>query len=421
MVRFSKAEGMNLKDNSGRSFLNTVNSPRLNILIGIFAIPLTFMLMKSSLTPKLYFPFESSFLLYFSLILLIGIFSRIRPTEEHLMIDYDTIPWSNVDHIILKESQLGNWYLAVYFKDDTPPNGFEVGFLTDKKELIRCLRYAAEKKGFTFTSEVDLGAEEQLEIGETSPLVQERQKTEITLSPLQKSFLIVFLALVSFTAIYLLLGIRIAVSLFVIILIHEGGHLAALKFFHLKVHGLFFIPLIGAGVIPKDGLPSPGVEAAVALAGPLAALSLNGIGHLLLGNLPSLILEIHLLMITIPLNFAINILNLLPILPLDGGRIVRAALLRGRKSLIPVSAITIGTGLILGIFFKDLILMVFVMIGLASLIGSYKKMEKKEIAPPSWWKSCIILAAWVALIYLYWATLPPLSKMIIRAFGEIIF
>lgn len=341
---------------------------------------------------------------------------RTRKTEDHLIIRDEAIPWSNIDHITIRESEYGNRFMAVYFRDDTPPKGFDIDLINNKGELIRIIQENAEEKGYTFTSEIDVETivkerekPKLFEVIQKEEKEKEEKKPEITLSPAQKSFAIIFLAVVFFLGIYLVFGMKMAVSLLVIILVHESGHLIALKWFHLEVHGVFFIPFVGAGVLPKEELPSPEVEAAVALAGPAAAVVLNsvfwGLTPFISGT--SFLYEVSMYLLS--WNFAINLINLMPILPLDGGRIVRAALLRGRKSLIPVLAITVGTGLAVGVFFGNICFPVIALIGLVSLVQSYKKM--KEVHPPAWWESLIMLVTWVVIIFLLWATLPPAAKV----------
>jgi Zn-dependent protease len=163
--------------------------------------------------------------------------------------------------------------------------------------------------------------------------------------------------------------------------------------------------------------PSPEVEAVVALAGPVIGLSWNLGAHwlgppmtlkVLFGGEP-LALAISLtffLTMAVYINLALNLLNLAPILPLDGGRIVRVALLRGRKSLIPVSIITVGIGAAAAVLLKDVILLIVVLFGGASLIYDYKRIKKKEVSPPAKWKCVVILGAWISVILLCWYTLP---------------
>ena len=377
-----------------------------------------------------------------------------KQSEEHLIIGYEAFPWSNIEGIALKRSEYGNIYLAIYFRDGTPPNGFDTELLSNREELIYLLRNRALEKGFTFEVEEGIVLEEPPSLSKASEKgsqeqrrekrkdqIQEKEKTEekkieIKISPRKKFLIIISLAVIFFLGICLIFGIEMALVLFLIVLVHELGHFAALKGFRMKVHGIFFIPFFGAGVIPKDDFPSPEVEAVVALAGPVAGLSWNLALHVF--GVPSVFIDIVsyrgflsfdgsfsadvlfylLLSYAVLFNLLLNLLNLAPLLPLDGGRIVRAALLRGRKSLIPVTAITIGTGIAAAVFFKSIFIGIVTLFGLGTLIHSYKQMEKKEIEPPVWWKSAAILGAWIGVILLYWFTLPLSWKTSLLAFFE---
>lgn len=371
---------------------------------------------------------------------------KTKQTEEHLIVGDEVIPWSNIDHISVKQSALGNSYLAFYFRDDTPPRSFDMAYLANVEELFNCLRYNAAEKGFTLTIEgqVEVYEEDDSQMEgfrkrkedvkreidqkekEKGEREQEKKKPQIKISSRQKSFLIIFLAIVFFLGLYIVIGIKFALSLFIIVLVHEGGHLVALKLFHMKVHGLYFIPFIGAAVVPKEDFPSPEAEAAVALAGPVAGLSWNLAAHLI--KMPRYVhfspfsgqISFHELFIYIViLNLGFNLLNLLPTLPLDGGRIMRAALLRGRKSLVPVTIITIGSGVAAGVYLKSVFFVVIAVFGLSSLVYSYKRMEKREVEPPAWWKSVVILGAWVTITYSYWYALPHHIRITIKMLLEL--
>jgi hypothetical protein len=67
---------------------------------------------------------------------------------------------------------------------------------------------------------------------------------------------------------------------------------------------------------------------------------------------------------------------------------------------IPVSLVTIGFGIVLVVFFRSIILFIFVLLGLSSLIHSYKKLKEEETVPPSWGTSIKILGAWIVVIFL---------------------
>jgi hypothetical protein len=68
----------------------------------------------------------------------------VKYTEEYVIIQGTTIPWSTIDHITLKKSVLQNQYIAVYFKDDTLPKGFDIEFIDKKEEFIQYLKDHAD-------------------------------------------------------------------------------------------------------------------------------------------------------------------------------------------------------------------------------------------------------------------------------------
>ena len=246
---------------------------------------------------------------------------------------------------------------------------------------------------------------------------KEIPKIEINLSTRQKLYIMVILAIIFFGGLYIIAGLVMTVSLFLVVLVHEMGHLIALKLCGMKAHGIIFIPFIGAGVLPKDEFPSPEVEAAIALAGPAVGLSWNYASLIIDASRDTFLSRMLLYMILF--NLLLNLLNLMPILPLDGGRVVRAALLRGRKSLIPVTIITFGTGILAGVYLKSIIFVVVALFGLGSLVYSYKRVEKKEVEPPAWWKSVLFLGTWVSIILLLWYGSPPYVRAMIKLLSQI--
>ncbi|MBU7009279.1 MAG: hypothetical protein HXS46_01210 [Theionarchaea archaeon] len=255
-----------------------------------------------------------------------------RQTEERLIFDDVSYLWSNIEHITLKRSQLGNRYLAIYFRDDRPPASCDIDLMTEEKdvtEFINQLQEKAARMQFTFASEVDT---EPLKKGEPAISVAEPSPEKpIEISEQQKVYAMIILGIVFFVGIYIVFGMEIAISIFAVVLVHEAGHFVALKSFHMTAHGLFFIPFIGAGVAPKEDFPSLRAEAVVSLAGPVAGLFLTLVMYLVkitsTGGFPSDESFFPALIGSILLvNVIINLLNLMPILPLDGGTIVRIAM-----------------------------------------------------------------------------------------------
>jgi Zn-dependent protease len=108
----------------------------------------------------------------------------------------------------------------------------------------------------------------------------------------------------------------ISMGFMLIILIHEIGHALVMRAKGLKPNALVFIPFLGGAVAPEQQPRNAYEDAQIGLAGPLAGTfaSLAALQLFKWTGRPDY-LTIALL------GFAINLINLLPIGMLDGGRI----------------------------------------------------------------------------------------------------
>ncbi|HEX4341354.1 MAG TPA: site-2 protease family protein [Polyangiaceae bacterium] len=120
-----------------------------------------------------------------------------------------------------------------------------------------------------------------------------------------------------------------AVGFVALIFIHEMGHAFAIKRAGLAAGMPVFIPFVGAFISLRDQPRSPREEATIALAGPVAgaaASALCAIVYLLTTQRLFLALAYG--------GFFLNLFNMIPIVPLDGGR--AAAVFSRRAWLIGI-------------------------------------------------------------------------------------
>ncbi|HLY57608.1 MAG TPA: site-2 protease family protein [Stellaceae bacterium] len=111
-------------------------------------------------------------------------------------------------------------------------------------------------------------------------------------------------------------GWRYATGFVLLILVHELGHYVAARQRGLAVGAPTFIPFVGAWISLKDQPMSVETEAYVALAGPLAgSIAAFAVYFLAREQGSGLLLAIAYA------GLFINLFNLLPVSPLDGGRI----------------------------------------------------------------------------------------------------
>lgn len=148
------------------------------------------------------------------------------------------------------------------------------------------------------------------------------------LSPLVKTggSMLVSILIYSFVLPYLFPvynGLLFATAFTVMILMHELGHVIAIKYYGMRAGAPVFIPFLGAVINLKQPPPNARVEAIIGIGGPvlgtIAAVVLFIVAQGFLPNPMG-----YDLLIAAHIAFIINLFNLLPVPPLDGGRITAA-------------------------------------------------------------------------------------------------
>jgi Zn-dependent protease len=125
--------------------------------------------------------------------------------------------------------------------------------------------------------------------------------------------------LVSVAAYSLLFGWDFAIGLVVLIFVHEMGHVIALRREGIKASAPTFIPFLGAVITSRSLGDNALAEARVGLAGPILG-SLGALVALLIYDATG-----HEFWRAIAFfGFYLNLFNLIPVSPLDGGRAMAA-------------------------------------------------------------------------------------------------
>ncbi|HET7578267.1 MAG TPA: M50 family metallopeptidase [Bacillales bacterium] len=108
--------------------------------------------------------------------------------------------------------------------------------------------------------------------------------------------------------------------LFTIVFVHEMGHGAAARFFHWRIEKIELLPFGGVAQTDEHGNRPLAEEVIVILAGPAQHLLLYAVGLLLYYFS---ILDVQDYQAFLRHNTTILVFNLLPVWPLDGGRLLR--------------------------------------------------------------------------------------------------
>jgi len=112
------------------------------------------------------------------------------------------------------------------------------------------------------------------------------------------------------------------VLLYASVLVHELSHSLVARGFGLPVRRILLYPLGGFSEIEREP-PTPGREFLVSAAGPAISLALAAGGYALTRAIPGGVLWVLLDQLYLA-NLLVGVFNLLPGLPLDGGRMLRA-------------------------------------------------------------------------------------------------
>ena len=143
--------------------------------------------------------------------------------------------------------------------------------------------------------------------------------------------------LLSVFAYALVFGWWYAVGFVVLLFIHEMGHFLAARKRGLNVGLPTFIPFVGAWIQLKEQPMDAETEAFVGIAGPMLGSAAAFVCYMAARETGS-----GLLMALAYAGFFLNLFNLIPLSPLDGGRIV---------SVISPKIWLLGVPILVGLFF----------------------------------------------------------------------
>jgi len=134
---------------------------------------------------------------------------------------------------------------------------------------------------------------------------------------------------------------------FGVVLIHEIFHLIAALIMGVSVKSIIILPFGMTIRLSKDLIKYPKKEIVIALAGPMANALMLFLSQFQMQNANLMVFKV--------INWAVLIMNLFPVPPLDGGRVLRAVVFRqagimnGAKIMQKISKVFVGVVFLLGV------------------------------------------------------------------------
>ncbi len=189
-------------------------------------------------------------------------------------------------------------------------------------------------------------------------------------------------------------GWLIAGLLLVALAVHEFGHLLAFRLIGQPWGKLVFLPFLGALAVPRLPYQTQGQAVFAALMGPgfSIVLSLGVILNLLMGvALPGWYIKLGIVVT------GLNLFNLLPVEPLDGGVALRSVLatLMGqyaRFGLMLIGAVMVAAGF----YFEQIVLLIFG--GISILANIRPRVIDPGLAPLSFLQVTISAFGYAAIV-----------------------
>lgn len=213
------------------------------------------------------------------------------------------------------------------------------------------------------------------------------------------------LAIGSMAAYAYLFTWQFAVMLMVSLFFHESGHIWAMKRCGLKTKGIYFIPFLGAAAVSEDMFKTRRDEVYIAIMGPIWGFALaviTALAYVFTGN--------ALFAAAAGWMAMVNLFNLLPVNPLDGGRIMKSIAFSINSKM---GFIFLLIGIVISIiltFWLGMILFVFLLfIGSLELFFEYREYE---VRPSMTYRGVVISAiAYVVIIAVLWALMSYTSNI----------
>ena len=187
-----------------------------------------------------------------------------------------------------------------------------------------------------------------------------------------------------------LYGLAFGAGFVALIFVHEMGHLIAARLEGIKATVPFFIPFMGAAIFLRENPQNARSEAIIGIGGPitgtLGAMACFGAGSLLGPTSPEGLLLIRLSYY----GFFINLFNMIPFTPLDGGRILGAV----SKWFNVVGLGVVVLGMVSGVLNSPVLLIIL----LFGAFGTYRRFTQPE--RPGYYQTSMAAKAVIGLSYL---------------------
>lgn len=168
-----------------------------------------------------------------------------------------------------------------------------------------------------------------------------------------------------------------ALMLIACLVIHEYGHVRAMQYFGIKTRGIYLIPFVGGLAVSDEKITTRWQDVVISLMGPAFGLITSVLGVVLYYAT-----EMEIFAGVAVLSALLNLFNLLPILPLDGGHVLKSISF-SMRSWVGLSICILGVlfGLWVSYTFGLMLLVFFLFIGALEIMFEWRGRHYSHLVP----------------------------------------
>lgn len=230
----------------------------------------------------------------------------------------------------------------------------------------------------------------------------------------------VALASMSLAAYSWLFSFQFALALIACLVIHEYGHVRAMKYFGMQTKGFYLVPFLGGLALSDDKINTRWQDVVISIMGPFFGLILSVVLMLVYwatGEMFFAGLAVF--------NALLNLFNLLPILPLDGGHILKSITFSMNSWLgLAGGVLTAAAGVYLS-YTLGLTLFGFLLImGMLEIVMEWRGRHYSHLLPLTRYGQCIAFAwylfsvvGFIAIIWYFASTGDELMQLPLMILG----
>ncbi|WP_415898304.1 site-2 protease family protein [Neptuniibacter sp. QD48_11] len=174
-----------------------------------------------------------------------------------------------------------------------------------------------------------------------------------------------------------LFSFEFALALILCLVFHEYGHVRAMKRFGLKTKGIYLVPFLGGLALSDDRINTRWQDVYISIMGPVFGLFLSLVALVLYW-----LTDIEILAGIAAFNALLNLFNLLPVLPLDGGHVLKSIAF-SVNSVFGLVICVIGAvaGVVISYYFGMALLGFLLAVGSIEIVLEWKHRHSSQLLP----------------------------------------